>query len=91
MTSRGSRLTQLRATFPERSSLRVVWVVTSQGHPLDELADDARGDLAVELTAHSWRLAGPEFWHVTRSDEGQTVLVADVVVRTAYPEGRNPL
>lgn len=79
MTTR-HRVTQHRATFLERTSLRVVWVVTSAGLPLDELADDAADDLAAVLANRDLIAASPTYWHVTRAANGGAVLVVDLVV-----------
>ena len=79
MTTR-HRLTQHRATFLDRSELRVVWIVTSAGHVLDELADDAGDELAAVLANRDLVAASPTYWHVTRGDNGAAVLVVDLIV-----------
>ena len=74
------RLTQHRATFLERTSLRVVWIVTSAGCVLDELVDDAQDDLASVLANRDLIAASPTHWHVTRAPNGSAVLVVELVV-----------
>jgi hypothetical protein len=73
-----TRSTQLRASFLQPGGhLRVVWWVSDIGHPLVDLTDDARADLADVLVDRHVQIDGPERWHVADSDSS-TWLVLDL-------------